>query len=92
MVYKFFDKKSKGRGVNREIKQNEQLADELHKPITKKFKRRKVYFSFKVNNWSTDLADMQLIIKFNEVITFLLCAIATFSKYPWIVTLKYKMV
>ena len=37
MVYKFFDKKSKGGSVNNEIKQNEQLAEELHKPIIKKF-------------------------------------------------------
>ena len=43
MVYKFFDKKSAGSGVNtlanNEIKQNEQLAKELHKPIIKKFKK-----------------------------------------------------
>ena len=38
MVYKFFDKKSKGSGVvNNEIKQNLQLAKELHKPIIRKF-------------------------------------------------------
>ena len=37
MVYKFFDKKSRGSGVNNnEIKQNEQLTEELHKPIIKK--------------------------------------------------------
>ena len=37
MVYKFFDKKSKGGGVNNETKQNEQLAEELHKPLLKHF-------------------------------------------------------
>ena len=37
MVYKFFDKKSKGSGVNIEVKHNEQLAEELHKPIIRKF-------------------------------------------------------
>ena len=44
MVYKFFDKKTKGSGVtfaNKSIPQNEQLAEELHKPIIRKFKRRK---------------------------------------------------
>ena len=42
MVYKFFDKKSKGSGVaNNEIKQNLQLAEELHKPIIRKFKKKK---------------------------------------------------
>ena len=37
MVYKLFDKKSQGSGVNNDIKQNIQLANELHKPIIKKF-------------------------------------------------------
>ena len=37
MFYKFFDKKPQGSGANNEIKQNEQLAEELHKPIIKKF-------------------------------------------------------
>ena len=38
---------------------NEQLVEELHKPVTKKFKRRKVYAKFKENIWATDLAKMQ---------------------------------
>ena len=38
MIFGFFDKKSNGVGVNNEIKQNEQLAEELHKPIIKKLK------------------------------------------------------
>ena len=38
MVYKFFDKKSSGSGIKNEIKQNEQLAEELHEPIIKKLK------------------------------------------------------
>ena len=37
MGYKSFDKKSKGSGVVNEIKQNLQLAEELHKPIIRKF-------------------------------------------------------
>ena len=61
MVYKFFDKKSKGAG----LKEKQQLADELHKPIIRKFRKRKVYSSFKDNIWGADLADMQLISKFN---------------------------
>ena len=48
MVYKCFDKKPSGSGVaaNNVIKQNLQLADELHKPIIRKFEKRKVYSSF----------------------------------------------
>ena len=38
MVYKFFDKKSKGSGVNIPLEFNEQLAKELHKPIIRNFK------------------------------------------------------
>ena len=67
MVYKFFDKKSKGSGVaNNEIKQNLQLAKQLHKPIIRKFKKRKVYSEFKDNIWGADLADIQLISKFEK--------------------------
>ena len=89
VVYKFFDKKSGGSGVaaNNVIKENIQLADELHKPITRKFKKRKVYFSFKDNIWGADLADMQLISK---GFRFVLCNIDIFSKYGWVVPLKDK--
>ena len=51
MVCKFFDKKTPGGAIKNEIKQNQQLAKELHKPIIRKFKRRKVYSSFKDNIW-----------------------------------------
>ena len=70
----------------------EQLAEELHEPIIKKFKKRKVYSSFKDNIWSADLADMQSISKFNKGIRYLLCVIEIFSKYPWIVSFKGKKV
>ena len=69
---------------------NQQLADELHKPIIKKFKRRKVYSSFEDNIWGADLADMQLISKFNKGIRFFLCVIDIFSEYAWVVPLKDK--
>ena len=42
VVYKFFDKKSTGSGVNRSSEFNKQLAKELHKPIIRKFQKRKV--------------------------------------------------
>ena len=48
MVYKFFDKKSKGSGVNIPLEFNEQLAKELHKPIIRNFKKRTVYSGFKI--------------------------------------------
>ena len=59
MVYKFFDKKSTGSGIvnnnnnnnnnNIEIKENLQLSEELHKPIIRKLRKRKVYSGFRDN-------------------------------------------
>ena len=48
------------------FKQNEESAEELHKPIF-----RKVYSSFKYNIWGADLTDMQSISKFNKIVRFL---------------------
>ena len=85
MVYKFFDKKSKGSGakhVNTKLAiRNQQLAEELHKPIIRKFGKRKVHAAFKDNIWGADLADMQLLNKYNKGVRFLLCVIDIFSKY-----------
>ena len=67
-----------------------QLADELHKPIFRKFNKRKVHSSFRENIWGADLADMQLLSKFNKRFRFLLCVINIFSKYAWVIPLKDK--
>ena len=48
------------------MSQNEQLAEELDKPIIKKLKKRKVYSLFKDNIWGAELADIQLRSKFNK--------------------------
>ena len=69
-----------------------QLADELRKPIIRKFKRRKVYSTFRDNIWGVNLADMQLLSKFNKGFIFLLCVIGIFSKYTWVIPLKDKRV
>ena len=78
MVYKFFDKKSVGSGakhVNTKlIPLNEQLAEELHKPIIRKFKKRKVYSTF---------ANIIKELDFYYVIDI-------FSKYAWVLPLKDK--
>ena len=44
----------------------QQLAEELHKPINWKFKKRKVYSPFTDNIWDDDLVDLQSISKFNK--------------------------
>ena len=77
MVYKFFDKKSSGKGVAAEP--NYQLANELHRQVARKFKRRKVYSSFRDNIWGVDLADMLSFSKYNKGIRYLLCAVDLFS-------------
>ena len=66
------------------------MANELHKPIIRKFKKRKVHSSFKDNIWGADLADMQLISKYSKGIEYLLRAIDLFSKYAFVVPLKGK--
>ena len=88
MVYKFFDKKSQGSGRHLSSasqvannKGNIQLADQLYEPIIRKFKKRKVYSSFRDNIWGADLADMQLLSKFNKGFRFSLFVIDIFSKY-----------
>ena len=89
MVYKFFDSKVSGSRAKL-IPENEQLANELHKPIIRKFEKRRLYSTFKDNIWDVDLADMQLLRKYNKGIRFLLCVIDIFSKYAWVVPLKDK--
>ena len=63
-----------------EIMSNQELAEDSHKQIIRKFEKRKVHSSFIDNIWGADLPDIQLISKFNKVIHFLLCVIAIFSK------------
>ena len=52
MVYKFFDKKSSEIAVATEP--NYQLLSKLHRQIIRKFKRRKLYSSFRYNIWDGD--------------------------------------
>ena len=94
MVYKFFNKKSaSGSGVaNNEIRKILRLAEQLHKPIIRNFKKITVYSEFKVKIWGADLVDMQLLSKLNKGFRFLLYVIDIFSKYAWVVPLKEKEV
>ena len=78
MVYKFFDKKSasladksiSSSGIKNENISNKKLAEEFHKPKITSFNERKVHLSFIDNIWGADLADMQLISKFNKGVRF----------------------
>ena len=79
MVYKFFEKKT---GSPASV--NEKLPEELDKPVTKKFKRRKLYARFKVNIWAADLAEMESLSSKNKNVKYLLCVIDDFAKYAWV--------
>ena len=61
MVYVLFEKKASDGAIA--MPQNEQLPEELHKPIIRKFKKRRMYSAFKDNIWGAELSDMQLISK-----------------------------
>ena len=76
----FFDKKASGGTVKNEIVSNKELA----------FNKKKVHSLFVDNIWGVDLADMQLISKFNKGFRFLLCVIDIYRKYEWVIPLKDK--
>ena len=67
------------------IIQNKELNEELHKPIIRKLEKRKVHLPFIDNIWGTDLANMQLLSKFNKQIPFLLCVFDIYSKCAFII-------
>ena len=96
MVYKFFDKKATAEPSAKHvmgsgIASSSILADELHKPVIKKFYKRKVYSQFKDNIWGVvDLADTQSLSRKNKGIKYLLCAIDLYSKYAFVISLKDK--
>ena len=90
MVYKFFDKKLVDSGINTIKSSSSILVDELHKPIIKKFEKRKAYSQFKDNIWGVDLADMQSLSRKNKGIKYLLCVIDLYSKYAFVIPLKDK--
>ena len=88
MVYKFFHKNNFGgastlarsvtlatrnnSALKNENISNKELADEIHKAINRKFKKRKVRSPFTDNIWGADIANMQIMSKFNKGIRFLL--------------------
>ena len=87
VVYKCFDKRSaRGKGLNSNFdSENQQLDQELHKSVIRKFEKHKVYSSFKDKIWDADLADIQLISKYNRGVKCFICIIDIFSKYALVV-------
>ena len=84
-VYKFFDKKT-GPGIS----VNEELVEELHEPVTKKFKRRKDYTRFRGNIWGANLVEIESLSSKNKNVKYLLCVVYFFTKYACVTPLKDK--
>ena len=70
---------------------SQQLAEELHKPITRNFRKRRVISKKGIDKiWAADLVEIQKFSKWNKGVKYLLMVIDVFSKYGWIVPLKDK--
>ena len=72
------------------IKWTDQLAEELHKPIKRKFTKRRVISDGIDEIWSADLVDMQWNSKENKGVKYLLNVIDVFSKFVWSVPIRDK--
>ena len=79
-VYNLYAKTT-GSGTINEPNVNEVLPQELHKPVIKKLKRRKVYARFKDNIQAADLAEMGSLSTKNWSVKYSLCFIDIFTKY-----------
>ena len=79
-----------GHPIKKIIKFTNELAEELYKPATRKFQRKRVKVNSIDEIWTADLIDMQAFSKDNNGIKYLLTVIDIFSKFLWIVSLKQK--
>ena len=69
----------------------EKLANELHKPIIRNFKRRKVNFgNFPNEIWSADLIDLKKLKKYNNGFQYIINIIDLYSRYAWSIPIKNK--
>ena len=69
---------------------NEVLAQELHKPVIRNFKRKKGYSRFTKNIWAVDSAEMGSLPSINNGVKYSLCMIDVFTKYAWVKSLTDK--
>ena len=88
IVYKYFDKKTSAGGIKNEKTSNKELAEELRKPILRKFNKQKVHSSFISNFWGANLADIQLLNKLNKGVRFSWWIMDIYNKYTFVISLK----
>ena len=69
-----------------------QLANELHKPVRRRFDKRSVFAKQVDAIWAADLVDMSPFFRSNKGYKYLLTVIDIYiySKYGWIMPLKTK--
>ena len=67
-----------------------QLANELHKPVRRRFDKRSVFAKQVDDIWDADMVDMSPFSRSNKGYKYLLTVIDVYSKYGWIVPLKTK--
>ena len=72
------------------IKWSDRLAEELYKPVRRKFERRRVKVNGLDEIWAVDLVDMQALSKFNRGVKYLLAVIDISSTYGLLIPLKDK--
>ena len=85
MVYKFSEKQT---GLGAGSSANKEIAQQLHKSVIKKSKRRKMYGRFKYNAGAVDLAEMGSLTSKNWVVKYLLSVMDFFTKYASVKRLK----
>ena len=66
----------------------DELEEELYKPVTRKFQKKRVSVNGIDEIWAADLTDMPAFAKDNNGIEYLLTVIYIFSKFVWIIPLK----
>ena len=66
------------------------IAEELHKPVRRKFKKHRVLVNVIDRIWAADVVDMRAFSKLNRRVKYLFAVIDVFSKYGWLIPLKDK--
>ena len=68
----------------------EDLSEELNKPVTHKFKRKKTIVNYIDHIHSADLVDMKMYSKINKGYNYIFTNIDILSKYTWAFPIKTK--
>ena len=63
---KFLLRKTSASSIKNQSVSSKELAEELHKPVTRRFNKRKIHYPFVDKIWGAYIADMKLISKFNK--------------------------